>query len=73
MAAVRRNKKGLGRGFGEGAEALGELPGVLSPIVGVQVVNDGLDEVGSGGVTAQVPSPDLQIQHREGKNGKRPR
>lgn len=54
-----------------GVEALGELLGVLSPIVGVQVVNDGLDEVGSGGVTAQVPGPDLQIQHREGRNGER--
>ncbi|XP_033367485.1 collagen alpha-2(VIII) chain-like isoform X1 [Parus major] len=55
---------GPGRGFGGAAGGLG-------PVVGVQVVNDGLDEVGSGGVTAQIPSPDLQIQQREGKNGRK--
>lgn len=39
----------------------------LGPIVGMQMVNHRLDEVRGGGVTAQVPRPDLKIQHREGE------
>lgn len=56
-----------------GKRLQGEVPdspgraGFLGTIVGVQVVNHRLHEVRSGGVTAQVPCPNLKIQHREGE------
>lgn len=61
----------LGLKLGEAGGGRGEVPGLpaglLGPIVGVQVVNHRLDEVRSGAVTAQVPCPNLKIQHREGE------
>lgn len=61
------------RAVSYGKRLQGEVPdcpgraGFLGTIVGVQVVNHRLHEVRSGGVTAQVPCPNLKIQHREGE------